>query len=66
MYVKHKKSGGTYKIVALQIKEDDMGIQVAYQDEMGLVWTRPAAEFFDGRFEAYIPPKVAPDGGLVH
>ncbi len=67
MFVKHKKTGAIYSIVALQVRESDLAMMVAYTDPgSGLVWLREASEFFDGRFEVHIPPKVMPKPSAVH
>ncbi len=64
MLMKHKKTGGVYQITSLAIQEATMEPAVVYSSvETGALWTRPAKEFFDGRFEPYSPPRVAPDGG---
>lgn len=65
MLMKHKKSGGIYRVAMLAVRESDLAPVVVYTDDAGMIWTRPAAEFFDGRFEVYIAPKVAPDGGFL-
>ncbi|WP_029606390.1 hypothetical protein [Kozakia baliensis] len=56
MLYRHKKRGTTYTIIdkgKLQIEGPaDMAEVVTYRDvDSGEVWTRPASEFFDGRFE---------------
>lgn len=55
---RHKVRGTTYRILyeaakaSSTIQELDDTTMVVYQGEAdGLVWVRPAAEFFDGRFE---------------
>lgn len=66
MLLKHKKTGGVYRVTALAVQEATMEPTVVYCCvNTGAVWTRPAKEFFDGRFEPYFPPKTAPDGGYV-
>lgn len=61
MTVRHRKRGTMYTVVAnatLQTSvpiADDTAI-VIYQGEDGKFWARPAAEFFDGRFEQISPP----------
>lgn len=66
MLMKHKKSGGVYRIQMLVTDEATMAPAVVYSsEETGMLWTRPASEFFDGRFETYIAPKAAPEGGYL-
>lgn len=53
---RHKKRGSTYRVIGqavLQTAEPapDGAHMIVYQDEKGLVWVRPSAEFYDGRFE---------------
>ena len=49
---RHKKSGGTYKIVTLARNESDLVPVVVYRNvESGDVWSRPVHEWLDGRFE---------------
>lgn len=49
----HKKSGNTYWIDYVAYNEKDLEPFVIYRGTKGdgLIWTRPASEFFDGRFE---------------
>ena len=66
MLMKHKKTGGSYKVLLIAIREADLAPEVVYQEvETGAAWTRTASEFFDGRFEAYFPPKEAPTQGRL-
>lgn len=65
MYFKHKKSGGVYTLTAIVVRESDLVPLAAYTDERGLTWTRPGSEFFDGRYEVYIPAPKAPGAGYV-
>lgn len=51
----HEKSGGIYQIVGLALEEATLALVVVYakdgkSDPMLRLWTRPASEFFDGRF----------------
>lgn len=59
-FYRHKKSGGLYTVIALARVEATLERVVVYQavtDEWEMVegpdhvWTRPLAEFADGRFE---------------
>lgn len=49
----HKKSGGTYWIDYVAYNEKDLNPVIIYRSCKGdgLIWSRPASEFFDGRFE---------------
>lgn len=58
MQMRHKKTGHLYKIVALGVQEDTREPVVCYQGMDGMMWVRPAAKFFDGRFE--VEPAGAP------
>jgi transcriptional regulator with XRE-family HTH domain len=50
---RHVKTGGLYWIVSEATVEATMDQVVVYRSlSTGLWWTRPRAEFFDGRFEA--------------
>lgn len=55
----HKKTGGEYYIESFTTREEDMITLVNYYKAGGgknnPVWTRPAHEFFDGRFLRFIP-----------
>ena len=49
---RHKKSGGIYAWVMTVVREDDQKVLVVYRGvNDGVRWARPAAEFYDGRFE---------------
>lgn len=49
---KHRKSGAVYHIERHSLRESDLARLVTYHANDGSVpWTRPADEFFDGRFE---------------
>ena len=55
-YYRHKKTGGTYKVLGkakLQTSEPivDMTEMIVYEAENGTIWCRLEHEFFDGRFE---------------
>lgn len=50
MRMKHVKTGRTYSVLMIVIAEDGLIPTVVYQGDDGVVWTRPAFEFFDGRF----------------
>lgn len=48
---RHRK-GGQYTIIAFAVRERDRSPEVVYQcRRSGTVYTRPATEFFDGRFK---------------
>ena len=49
----HKKSGGVYWIDYVAYNESDLSPTIIYRSTKGdgLIWCRPASEFFDGRFE---------------
>lgn len=67
MHVRHTKTGGIYSVVALAVQESDLTPVVVYSDGHGQMWTRPAKEFFDGRFEIYVAPAAAAlPGEMVH
>mgnify|MGYP002265473519 CR=1 FL=1 len=52
----HKKTGGVYELVAYATEEATMKDVVVYQDTQARrYWTRPRDEFFDGRFELFVP-----------
>jgi hypothetical protein len=55
---RHKVRGTTYRVLYEAAKAssiisalDEMTMVVYQSEEDGLVWIRPASEFFDGRFE---------------
>lgn len=65
MLMRHKKTGGVYRIEMLITNEADLAPLVVYSDtKTNTLWSRPAKEFFDGRFERVIPDHGtgAPDG----
>jgi len=54
--VKHLKSGGTYRILAVDSHLESEGLKgelyVVYENtDDGLIWIREQNEFFDGRFQ---------------
>ena len=49
----HKKSGKKYEILHFGVEEKSATPVVIYKSETGTIWTRPASEFFDGRFEQW-------------
>jgi len=55
MRMRHKKTGHIYSITALGVEEATLAPVVCYMGSDGVLWTRPASEFFDGRFEVMIP-----------
>lgn len=51
VYWTHTKTGRRYAIKGFAIQEDSLAPIVIYEDIVSLDrWTRPCAEFFDGRF----------------
>jgi len=67
MLMRHKKTGGIYTIQMIITNEADLAPTVVYSDrETGTLWSRPAKEFFDGRFERVIPAKTNPDGEYLN
>lgn len=49
---RHIKTGGLYQIICHGLMEADNTLCVVYCSVAdGLIWIRPKAEFFDGRFE---------------
>lgn len=65
---RHKVRGTTYRVLFEAAKTssiiaalDDMTMVVYQAEHDGLVWVRPALEFFDGRFER-IPDDVGGSG----
>lgn len=60
MLFRHTKTGGLYLLQMLTTNEADLSVLVTYSDaQTGTLWTRPASEFFDGRFE-----RVISDNGM--
>ena len=52
---RHRK-GGLYRVVCVAMEEATKTPVVVYQAEAtGLTWTRPHAEFTDGRFSSQPP-----------
>lgn len=67
MLFKHVKTGGIYRLQMIATNEADMTPSAIYANaETGMIWVRPASEFFDGRFEVFVPPAQAPDGGFIN
>ncbi|AIT13306.1 hypothetical protein DSS3P1_71 [Ruegeria phage DSS3-P1] len=64
--MRHKKSGHVYRVMALAVREADLEPVVSYSGDDGLIWIRPASEFFDGRFEVYIPTQRPMTEGRFH
>jgi len=54
----HTKTGGFYRVLTTALREADLAPLVVYTNEDGVVFTRPAAEFFDGRFVPIVFPKI--------
>jgi hypothetical protein len=68
---RHKKRGGTYRILhhaMLQLDgPHDNALMVVYQDvDMLRVWTRREDEFLDGRFEEIVVPEPEPPHAPVN
>lgn len=55
---RHAKSAGLYRIETIALREADLAPVVVYRSEEGTAFTRPAAEFFDGRFSPILAPHV--------
>lgn len=56
----HRKSGGTYYVLAVGKIEADLIPAVVYQSTYDdKVWVRPLANFMDGRFEQTPDPRAA-------
>jgi hypothetical protein len=54
----HRSTKRVYGIVGFSTREDDQAILVTYRlsnDSSSPLWTRPADEFFDGRFIRLFP-----------
>jgi hypothetical protein len=54
---RHLKTGGLYTFLYEGIDENSMTRVVIYQDRQGVVWVRPAEQFYDGRFEVLFDGK---------
>lgn len=64
MRFRHLKTGGFYTLQTLAVNEADLAAVAVYtSDKTGVAWVRPAAEFFDGRFQALPTAPVAPAEG---
>jgi hypothetical protein len=52
----HKKTGNLYEIVTFAINEAKLEILVIYSParDNKVLWSRPAIEFFDGRFVPHV------------
>ena len=60
MFYQHKTRGTVYRLTAIATDSDTLKPVVVYSDvDTGMVWTRPASEFFDGRFEVYMPARAS-------
>ena len=60
----HTKTGKAYHIVAISTRKVDQMTLISYQDCYSTnppIWTRPAYEFFDGRFVRLFPGCLFPD-----
>ena len=51
----HRK-GGYYRLLTYGVNEADRTSVAIYDDAVGTVWVRAAAEFEDGRFTPLVPP----------
>jgi hypothetical protein len=61
----HQKTGQHYRVLHIAIEEGSMTPVVVYTSIFGgAVWTRPVAEFFDGRFITGGREPMADDTGL--
>lgn len=57
MLYRHKKTGTLYRILIEATNESDLTALIVYISLVnGKIWARPAAEFFDGRFETVNGP----------
>jgi len=57
--MRHKNTGHIYRIAMLAVDEANLWPIVIYSHaETGTIWSRPASEFFDGRFEVYFAPRA--------
>lgn len=69
MDFRHTKTGHVYRLGGIVLREADLVPLCLYYGSDGTPWTRPAAEFFDGRFEPFLPnPAIkaaAAAGGYV-
>lgn len=49
---RHKKTDHLYEVLGFGLQEDALCPIVIYRSvQNGMIWTRPCAEFFDGRFK---------------
>lgn len=61
MIFRHMKTGGLYSLLAIAVRESDLEPVAIYSSqETQTTWTRPAREFFDGRFEVHFPKTEIP------
>lgn len=60
MLYRHTKTGGIYSLMMIATREEDLAPVAVYQDANGMIWVRPAKDFFDGRFEVVVAPHGAP------
>lgn len=62
----HVKTGNIYDLLNLAIDEESLEPVVVYRQQLsGLIWVRPASEFFDGRFHIFLPPYADEPDDLV-
>lgn len=60
----HTKSGGIYRAETVALCEADLTPVVVYRGADGIAWTRPLAEFLDGRFKP-VPHAVYIDTSMM-
>lgn len=60
MTYRHKKTGHVYSLIMICTRESDLTPVAIYSDvNTGMIWERPASEFFDGRYEVVVPTQPA-------
>jgi NTP pyrophosphatase (non-canonical NTP hydrolase) len=62
----HVKSGRVYRLHGPALRESDQESMMVYESEKdGVMWVRPASEFYDGRFRVFVassPPTEQKEG----